>query len=221
MELADVKLENLLEVLPDLSVQLQKEDYYLMDLDITQDFAGIFNKEEMRNYLTSNFDFCYQGEYRGNNNVIVNNDKTVGIDCLTWLTSNARVKIYNKFVCQISSPGINKTIGNHIVDFINCPDARLKDTFSSDLVKTHGITRLEATLYNYSIGNSSKTSYSPLEDCIALLENSKVYFQNAPIYSVSIAEMWTKLSNILQNSCCLVFNNILQYVYWAIEIHES
>lgn len=81
MELAGVKLDNLLEVLPDLLEQLRKEDYYLMDMDITQDFAGIFNKEEMRNYLTRNFSFCNQGEYMENSNVIVNNDKTVGIDC--------------------------------------------------------------------------------------------------------------------------------------------
>jgi len=197
VELADVKLDTLLEVLPDLLEQLQKEDYYLMDLDITQDFAGIFNKEEMSNYLTCNFNFCNQGVYQENSNIIINNNKTVGIDCLTWLTSNAKVKIYNKFIYQVTSPGVNKSIGNHIINFLNCPDVRLKDTFSSTLAKEHGITRLEATIYNYNIGNSHKASYSPLEDCLTLLENSIIYFQSAPIYSVSIAKMWTKIAEQL------------------------
>ena len=97
VELAGVRLNNLMEVLPGLLEQLRKENYYLMDMDIAQDLAGIFNKEEMGNYLTRNFNFCQQGEFVENSNV--NNDITVGIYCLTGLTSNVRVKIYNKFVC--------------------------------------------------------------------------------------------------------------------------
>jgi hypothetical protein len=139
VELADVKLETLLEELPEILRQLRVDDYYLLDLDITQDFAGIFNKGEMSEYLTKTLNFRYPGEYRENCNVIVDNNKTVGIDCLTWLNSNARVKIYNKFICQITSPGINKQIGNHIIDFVNCPDARLRETFSSPEAKQHGI----------------------------------------------------------------------------------
>uniref|UniRef100_A0A8D9AI20 Uncharacterized protein n=1 Tax=Cacopsylla melanoneura TaxID=428564 RepID=A0A8D9AI20_9HEMI len=169
----------------------------------------------MSSYLTRNFNFCNQGEYQENSNVVVDNDTTVGIDCLTWLTSNARVKIYNKFVCQITSPGVNKTIGNNIINFINCPDKRLKETFASTLAKENGITRLEATIYNYTVGKSDKTTYNPLEDSKILLETSKHYFHDAPFYSVPISKMWTKITEALQNSCCLVFNNLLFYVYWG------
>ena len=61
VEFADVRLDNLMEVLPGLLEKLRKEYYYLMDMDIAQDLAGIFNKEEMGNYLTRNFNFCQQG----------------------------------------------------------------------------------------------------------------------------------------------------------------
>ena len=44
----------------------------------------------------------------------------------------------------------------------------VKDTFSSTLAKEHVIARLEATIYNYNIGNSHKAYYSPLEDCLTL-----------------------------------------------------
>ena len=214
IELADVKLETLLADLPDIMQHLEKEHYYLTDFDITQDFAGIFNKREMSNYLTNNFNFCYNGEYIKDYNKIVDNDTTVGIDCLTWLTDNCRVKIYNKFICQITSPGVNKTIGNHIVDFLNCPDKRLRDTFASTLAKENGITRLEATIYNYNI-NNNEIIYNPLEDCKTLIDQNRVYFENAPFYAVPLWKMWTKLTDILQNSCCVVFNNLLQYVYWG------
>ena len=47
MEPADVRLESVLFGLPEILNQLAIQHYYLLDLDITQDFAGIFNKTEM------------------------------------------------------------------------------------------------------------------------------------------------------------------------------
>ena len=103
VELADAKIETVLCKLPDIFKYLAQEHYYLLDFDITQDFAGIFNKAEMISYLKSNFDnFCYPGEYAnkdvGNVCRFVDNNSSVGIDCLTWWNSNARIKIYNKFI---------------------------------------------------------------------------------------------------------------------------
>jgi hypothetical protein len=60
--------------------------------------------------------------------------------------------------------------------------------------------------YNYSI---------VVVSFLVLLENSKNCFKNAPIHKVSIDKIWIKLTNTLQNSWCLVFNDILKYVYWG------
>ena len=210
IDLADAKLVELLEALPEILEKLALEHYYLLDLDITQDFTGIFNKREMCQYLTKHYNFVYAGEYQDGCNVIVNNDATVGIDCLTWLNSNSRIKIYNKFVCQITSPGVTKQLGNHIIDFIRCPDKRLRETFAMEAAQNKGITRLEATIYNYGHG-----VFDPIKDCKRIMEHSIIYFQNAPFYAVPLFKMWSKITDSLQNSCCLVYNDLLQYVYWG------
>ncbi|RZF45761.1 hypothetical protein LSTR_LSTR016541 [Laodelphax striatellus] len=174
IELADEKLSEILRDLPDILLQLEKHDIFMTDIDITQDFTGIFNKREMERYLIENFDFSFPcTDYnRECSNIIVENDKTVGLDCLTWLHKNIRAKVYNKFVCQMTSPGVNKDIGNHIANFVSCPDKRLRETFTNPSAQKHGITRLEVTFYMYK--NNNNTGESSLIDLVtSVLEKYK------------------------------------------------
>lgn len=133
IELADVPKEDLLDRLPEILERIKTEHYYLLDLDTTQDFAGVFKKREMEKYFIRNFNFKMEGNVVAEDydeeeslKVICKNDNTVGIDCLRWNTDNSSVKIYNNFVCQITSPGVTKTLGNHIINFVKCPDKRLR-----------------------------------------------------------------------------------------------
>jgi len=127
VELADVKIDTLLQKLPGILKKLKEEHVYLLDLDITQDFAGVFNKEEMKKYFISNFSFSLSDSKK--DNIIVDNDKTVGKDCLTWLNENSRAKMYNKFVCQMTSPGINKQLGNHMIGFFKLSRQEIEGNF--------------------------------------------------------------------------------------------
>ncbi|XP_046982715.1 uncharacterized protein LOC124552478 [Schistocerca americana] len=216
IELADVNLGNLLLKLPDIIEELEKKHYYLLDFDITQDFAGIFNKDEMSDYLRKNHNFCFQSEYKEDCNVIVDDDKSTGIDCLTWKNGSSRVKIYSKYICQLTNPGMSKQLGNHIINLVNCPNARLKQTFNDPRAANNGITRLEATIYNYTDPKFKVThEVLPLYNCNAVIEDNKKYFESAPFYSVPLSKMWTKLTNKLKNSCCVVSKNLLQYAYWG------
>lgn len=50
----------------------------------------------------------YTEQITDKNTIVVNNNKPVGKDSLTWISSNNRAKIYNKLNCQITIPGVNK-----------------------------------------------------------------------------------------------------------------
>lgn len=83
-------------------------------------------------------------------------------------------------------------------------------------MKKHGLTKFEITIYNYeNCYNENNNTCNPLKDCIDVLNDNKSYFSRAPVYFVSISNMWKKLCDSLKNSCCIVFDNLLQNVYWG------
>lgn len=53
----------------------------------------------------------------------------------------------------MTSPGVNKDIGYRIANFVNRPDKRSRETFTSPASQKHGMTRLEATFYVYNNNN--------------------------------------------------------------------
>eukprot|EP00975_Prorocentrum_lima_P042606 8950852-Prorocentrum_lima.AAC.1 len=64
----------------------------------------------------------------------------VGSGTLTFARYNKdgiddRYKIYDKLFCQFASPGVSSAVGNHLYDFVNCPDQRLRETFNNEDAK--------------------------------------------------------------------------------------
>lgn len=140
-----------------------------------------------------------------NKKTIVSNDKSVGMDCLTWVYDGVRAKIYNKFVCQVMSPGVSKAIENHILDFVDCPDQRLYGTFKNLEARKHGITRFEATVYNNGDLNSN----------VSILRENLKYFKSAPIYSVPFARMWHKILDSVENNLLVSYKNEIYFGLWG------
>lgn len=199
IELAEIDLKMLSPKLPSIMGILRSRVILIYNMDVTQDFAGIFNKEEIREHLQ-----------QSNTVIKIVNKKEVGIDCLMWNDHNARVKIYNKFICEITCPGVEKKLGNHIVDIIEQRDAHTKKTFGSPIAKKHGITRLEATIYN----GFNSDSYQ-IENCLEVLENNLKYLDPRLFYSVPISKMWTTLADKLESSFCVVEKKTLLFAYWG------
>ncbi len=56
-----------------------------MTFDITMDLAGTFNKDELIQYMTNTLDFRMQRSREAGSKTIVDNDITVGRNCLCWM----------------------------------------------------------------------------------------------------------------------------------------
>lgn len=69
---------------------------------------------------------------------------------LTWITFNCRVKIYNEFICQSTSPEVSKELVNHVLDFVNCPDKILKQNFNSSFKQSISLSCSILFEYNFS-----------------------------------------------------------------------
>lgn len=86
-------METLLNELPVILKQLQVDNFYLMNLDVTKYFVRIFNKLDMCDYLMTNHNFCLK-ESTKKTDVIVDKDNTVGSDCLTGVGGKVRLRTY-------------------------------------------------------------------------------------------------------------------------------
>ena len=84
-----------------------------------------------------------EDEYR--DHIIMDNDRSVGRNCLTFFYNNCRYKIYNKFVHSLEVKNNKQQIGNNIREWVNNPEERLRETIKNSL--DYGCTRLEITFY--------------------------------------------------------------------------
>src|SRR5690606_122848 len=59
-----------------------------------------------------------------------------------------RIKIYNKVVCQLESPGVAETFGSHLLNMVfQGKDLQLLRTFHDERVQKRGVSRIECTFY--------------------------------------------------------------------------
>jgi hypothetical protein len=207
IELSDLDINIVINQLKTFLDSVFAENIFLLDFDFTADFAGTMNKQELINHLINKHNFNFQSDKNffkfshKKSFTILDNDYKVGKDCLSWIGSyndmKIRCKLYNKFVCQITSGGTTKDIGNHIYNFLQCPDIRLGASFKHTLVKERGITRLEATYYSLGVLPTNN-------DLNILRDYILSYFENEGLfYYVPLSQQWYNLVSIIKNNCIL------------------
>ena len=89
---------------------------FLKDIDVTMDYAGSFDKDEVIQHLTTKKGFRVQGSAKDANRTILDNTDQVGNNCLTYMETvdglTTRCKIYNEMVQMLESKSVEKPLGN-------------------------------------------------------------------------------------------------------------
>ncbi len=124
--------------------------FFLKDVDVTLDFAGTFDKEEIVNHLVKHKGFRLQGEEDFTaSRTIVDNDCMVGRNCLTFMEEIdgvvVRQKIYNKMIQSLECQSVRSSVGAHWKDWVCQTESRLAS--ARDKACERGLTRAKATFY--------------------------------------------------------------------------
>jgi len=103
-------------------------DYYklrsifLKDIDITMDYSGSFDKEEIIRHITEHKGFRLQCCIDDANRTILDNSDQVGNNCLTYMETvdgmTTLCKIYNKMVQMLESKSVREMVNTGKIGFV-------------------------------------------------------------------------------------------------------
>ena len=95
------------------------------NIDFTQDFLGVFNKDEVIKYLLSINDLRLQSSYDSAEHTTLDTDFKGSEKCLklTEHTENGvvRCKFWNKVIQNIERPSVKNQGGSPLADYISNP----------------------------------------------------------------------------------------------------
>jgi len=126
-----------------------KEHFFLRDIDVTMDYMGSFKRKEVMAYLLEDDKFRLQGSEKPADCTILQNERDVGCNCLSWIETEKgmeiRSKLYNKMVQMLESHAVRSKIGNHWKGWADQWGTRLAKC--RDSACHRGLTRAEVTFY--------------------------------------------------------------------------
>ena len=210
VELADLDFKDLLLKLPQVLKDLEEKNIFLKDLDITKDFKHSFNCEEVINYMLTTQNYKIEGESGNIKNGIIQKD-TYGGSCVAVLKEEekeeitTRSKIYNKYVCQLTSAGVNYSNGNHLYSLFNSGHKRLDKAFKK--AYKAGLSRIEITLYTKKV-----FSYEYYEELI----NKFISSCGTTFYKTPFKNTFKALEEKIKNTVLFVNLDklIFSFGYW-------
>ena len=172
---------------------------YLKDIDITMDYSGSFNREEVIQHMVNNEGFRIQGDDESATRTIIDNINKVGNNCLTYMETimgmTTRCKIYNKMVQMLESKSVRDTVGQHWKDWVCQSGTRLAK--ARDISKNRGLTRAEVTFY-------CKDSIPSDEIMEQTLERIIEYVPTSLVYSTPYACTWKAYCDCMLHSLVVV-----------------
>ena len=193
--------------------------FFLKDFDVTLDYSGSFNKNEVIDYLVGTKNFKVEGGNDFASRVIVDNNKMVGQNCLTYMETvdgiTTRQKIYNKMVQMLECKSVRSSVGCHWKDWVCQENTRLAT--ARDKSTERGLTRAEVTFY-------VKDGKIPTEEEIeSVLFKIVEYIPKELVFSTPYSAVWKSYCESFKHSlvCIDRYQNIGVVVYSYNELTEN
>ena len=168
----------------------------LQDVDVVRDFAGTFDKQEVAEYLRSH-GYSKDGDELP---IILNNDKTVGGNCLSALdyASGSKIftRMYNKMVQMLESQAVRRNIGCLWKDWICETDTPLAK--SRDAATMRGLTRVR-TSFNLEYFNLPSDNF--IEHMMGRLIEA---IPKSLVYSTPYTAIWKSYCDSLKHTLICV-----------------
>ena len=169
---------------------LARHGYFLRDIDITRDARGCFRKHDVIQLLLNQGGWRLEklsddrrGDVkwreRGCKATILDNDRQVGRNTLTWRTTwngfEIRAKVYNKTIFMIEKPSMKGKLGNNIRELIEASAETSRVSGSKEDCVGDGYSRCEVTFEFDNVAKYPpdkahmfmKDGMATLEKCVA------------------------------------------------------
>ena len=213
VDVSAVDIVHLQERLPTLARLLESRGDSMYEIDYTQDFSGMVDKDALVSHLLANgFAMQGSGEY-SDKGTILDNTRSVGEHVCTWIHIaigyTVRTKVYNKVVSQFEAGEVNETFGGHLADYVDCPNQHMQRTFEHPGVQARGCTRIEASFYGseaLSIQTDEALVAAALAEVQVENEENGLFVVQPP------AQQWNNLAKNL--SCCFRLADRPQGTLW-------
>ena len=219
IDVSNISLLDLQDNIKEMEQNLFVLGFFIFSVDYTQDFSGTINKEELIDYLIEKEGFCREGEDKNlgeeeDKKIILNNDKSVGKNVLTYLRieeeKTFRIKFYNKFVCNLEAGYVRAHFGGHVFDSVCSTSKRLRNLFYNREVRERGVTRIEISVYGEQKRVNTNLGKYLIEREYKLLNSNKELFFIQPTH-----KQWLALAEVIDKCFILVDKpNTTIYVLW-------
>lgn len=181
---------------------------FLKDIDVTIDLTGSFNRDELVQELCENHGFRLQGSDKHQPRTIIDNERYVGKNCLTFIERVddfvTRAKVYNKMVQMLESKSVRSTVGQHWRSWALQEKTNL--AIARDEARKRGLTRAEITFYCLEDdGPRQDRTDIPTDDQIEQALGKLIgYIPETAVYSTSHVDTWKAYCDTFCHSLIVV-----------------
>lgn len=193
------RLGRTVRMLDNVQRQLAKKCIVLHDIDFAQDCGNITMRQQLEKHIREQ-----------NAGIIIQDRKKVGDNCVSWKgnqesTKNIRFKVYNKFVQQLESAEVRKSLGSRMENLVE-----KEGKFAKHLQRYEdcGFSRLELTFYGSKLLSTSAYR-EQMQETREMLDSCKTF-------KCSHIEQWQQRAEAIESMVAVYFPKmeLFAYCHW-------